>query len=135
MTTGAGGNGAAGPASVAGGAGAFCARREIDPAALFRLRHRAADRRDLQGARGRSTIVEDRRLVNIGFAISQTLFRTADQGRLAEFFRWIDLGPGEQIGGAELLAYFRVWHVGAAQKRAAEEVDPAVRERMRALGY
>lgn len=33
------------------------------------------------------------------------------------------------------LAYFRVWHVGAAPKRAEEEVDPAVRERMRALGY
>lgn len=63
----------------------------------------------LAGARGRSTIVEDRRLANIGFAISQTLFRSADQGRLAEFFRWIDLEPGEQIDGAELLAYFRVW--------------------------
>jgi hypothetical protein len=63
----------------------------------------------LGGSRGRSTIVEDRRLANIGFAISQTLFRSADQGRLAEFFRWIDLEPGEQISGAELLAYFRVW--------------------------
>lgn len=63
----------------------------------------------LEGARGRSTIVEDRRLANIGFAISQTLFRSADQARLAEFFRWIDLEPGEQISGAELLAYFRVW--------------------------
>ena len=63
----------------------------------------------LEGARGRSTIVEDQRLPNIGFAISQTLFRSADQGRLAEFFRWIDLEPGEQINGAELLAYFRVW--------------------------
>jgi hypothetical protein len=63
----------------------------------------------LEGARGRSTIVEDHRLANIGFAISQTLFRSADQGRLAEFFRWIDLEPGEQINGAELLAYFRVW--------------------------
>jgi hypothetical protein len=63
----------------------------------------------LGGARGRSTIVEDRRLANIGFALSQTLFRSADQGRLAEFFQWIDLEPGEQISGAELLAYFRVW--------------------------
>src|SRR5439155_21433892 len=33
----------------------------------------------------------------------------ADQSRLAEFFQWIDLEPGEQISGAELLAYFRVW--------------------------
>jgi hypothetical protein len=75
---------------------------------LWRYLHWWLEER-LGGARGRSTIVEDNRLANIGFAISQTLFRASDHARLAEFFRWIDLEPGEEISGPELIAYFRVW--------------------------
>jgi len=62
-----------------------------------------------RGARGRSTIAVTDHRSNIGYAVSQTLFSGSDEGRLADFFRSIELQPGEQISGAELLAYFRVW--------------------------
>lgn len=58
---------------------------------------------------GISTIIGNENFANIGYALSQALFRTADRQRLTHFFQWIDLKPGEAIAAAELLALFRSW--------------------------
>ena len=61
------------------------------------------------GRLGVSTVTGNEHLTNIGFALSQALFRTADRQRLTHFFQWIDLQPGDEIPGGELLALFRSW--------------------------
>lgn len=65
------------------------------------------------GRLGTSTVVGDKWRTNIGFAMSQALIRRADRQRFTHFFQWIDLEPGEQLGGQELLSRFRVWAAGA----------------------
>ncbi len=61
------------------------------------------------GQLGVSTVTGNQHLTNIGFALSQALFRTADRQRLTHFFQWIDLQPGDDISAGELLALFRSW--------------------------
>lgn len=61
------------------------------------------------GSYGRSTIVKSAAQPWIGYALSQTLFLSADVARLADFFESIELAPGEDVDGPELLAYFRAW--------------------------
>lgn len=62
-----------------------------------------------RGELGLSTVVGNENLANIGFALSQALFRTADRQRLTHFFQWVDLRPGDTISSDELLALFRSW--------------------------
>lgn len=64
------------------------------------------------GELGLCTVAPDPHRSHIGLPLSQTLFRTADAGRLDGFFRWIDLQPGEAIDEDAMLAYFRVWAPG-----------------------
>jgi hypothetical protein len=58
---------------------------------------------------GLSTIVFDTHFTRIGYADSQTLFRSSDRDKLTRFLKWLGLKPGEPIGDDELLAYFRLW--------------------------
>lgn len=64
------------------------------------------------GEIGLCTVAPDPHRSHIGLPLSQTLFRTADAARLDDFFRWIDLEPGEPMDEDALLAYFRVWAPG-----------------------
>jgi hypothetical protein len=66
-------------------------------------------REDLQGARGLSTVRSHPRLSNIGWPLSQCILRAADRNRLPDFFRAVDLAPGDQIANQRLLVLFRAW--------------------------
>jgi hypothetical protein len=83
-----------------------------------------------RGERGISTIVKDPRYANIGYPISQTLFRSADARQLDDFFRWIALAPGEAIDEDVLVAHFRAWAPGRGLSRGAERMleEPAFDE-------
>ncbi len=61
------------------------------------------------GSLGVSTVHAHSWLTNIGYALSQALFREADRQRMTHFFYWLDLEPGERLSEQELLQYFRVW--------------------------
>ena len=61
------------------------------------------------GRLGLSTVIEHPHWTHIGYPISQTLFRSADRRQLDDFFRWIGLGPGEEIDEDVLVAHFRAW--------------------------
>jgi hypothetical protein len=63
----------------------------------------------LQGSLGRSTVKKHPYLANIGFALSQALFREADRQRLTEFFSWLDIGESDEIEDEELLTFFGIW--------------------------
>jgi hypothetical protein len=63
----------------------------------------------LGGELGLSTVREHHWFTNIGYALSQALFRESDRRRLTEFFQKIDLEPGEELPPLEMLAYFRAW--------------------------
>lgn len=82
------------------------------------------------GSRGRSTIIESASQPWIGYALSQTLFLSADVSRLADFFDSIEFAPGEDVEGPEMLAYFRAWAPGRGLSKGAqfmmESADHAV---------
>lgn len=82
------------------------------------------------GEHGISTIVKDPRYANIGYPISQTLFRSADARQLDDFFRWIALEPGEAIDEDVLVAHFRAWAPGRGLSSGAERMlaEPAFGE-------
>jgi hypothetical protein len=61
------------------------------------------------GGLGYSTIAEDPRFTNIGYADSQTLFTSSDQAKLGQFLQWMGYMPGEPCDEAELLASFKLW--------------------------
>jgi hypothetical protein len=61
------------------------------------------------GSLGVSTVHAHSWLTNIGYALSQALFRESDRQRMTHFFYWLDLEPGERLSEQELLQYFRVW--------------------------
>lgn len=61
------------------------------------------------GSLGVSTVHPHSWLTNIGYALSQALFRESDRQRMTHFFDWLDLKPGERLSEQELLQYFRVW--------------------------
>lgn len=63
----------------------------------------------LEGSHGLSTVRKDERFTIIGYALSQALFRQSDRQKLTEFFRRIDLEPGEELSGEEMLHYFKAW--------------------------
>lgn len=63
----------------------------------------------LGGSHGLSTVRKDEWFTIIGYALSQALFRQSDRQRLTEFFLRIDLEPGEELSGEEILHYFRAW--------------------------
>ncbi len=64
----------------------------------------------LGGERGLSTVVENASMSHIGRPISQTLFRRSDARQLDDFFRWIELGPGEgEVVEDVLVTSFRAW--------------------------
>lgn len=65
-----------------------------------------------RGDLGLSTIVEGKHFTHIGYPISQTLFRSVDNQRLDDFFRWIGLRAGEEIDDDVLVAHFRAWAPG-----------------------
>src|SRR6266540_4111863 len=72
-----------------------------------------------RGRLGASTIGEHYFYVNIGYALSQALFRESDRQQLTQFFRWLGLRPGDSIGPAELLSYYRAWAPGSNLSRGA----------------
>jgi hypothetical protein len=61
------------------------------------------------GARGISTIKRHSRLVNIGYALSQALFRASDRQALTYFFHLVGAGTGRAIPAATLLQMLRLW--------------------------
>lgn len=65
-----------------------------------------------RGARGFSTVVKDEHWTRLGYADSQTLFRSSDEVKLTQFFRWLELTPGNSLPGHELIEYFRIWSKG-----------------------
>lgn len=75
---------------------------------LWRLYSKWLNQR-LAGSHGRSTAKEHPRFTNIGYALSQALFRESDRQRLTEFFRWLDVDEEEELDGEELFTYFGVW--------------------------
>ncbi len=85
----------------------------------------------LAESRGRSTAREHPRYTNIGYALSQALFRESDRQRLTDFFRWLDVDEGEDLDEEELFTYFGVWvrrfgKVSAGCRQMLE--DPVYRE-------
>ncbi len=75
----------------------------------------------LGGQRGLSTVVENASMSHIGRPISQTLFRRSDARQLYDFFRWIELDPGEdEIAEDVLVTSFRAW-------APAQELSPGAR--------
>lgn len=65
-----------------------------------------------EGRRGISTVAEDKHFTHIGYPISQTLFRGSDARSLEDFFRWMQLEPGEEVESDVLVAHFRAWAPG-----------------------
>jgi hypothetical protein len=65
--------------------------------------------RDLDGARGLSTVQEHPHFVHIGWPMSQCLLRASDRARLTDFFRYADFEPGEEVGEGRLLSLYRAW--------------------------
>jgi hypothetical protein len=62
-----------------------------------------------KGTFGRATIAQHPRFTNIGYSLSQALFRRSDRERLAGFFHWLDLKPGATPTSEELVRWFRAW--------------------------
>jgi hypothetical protein len=62
-----------------------------------------------RGSLGLSTIVEDEHWTRLGFADSQTLFRSSDREKLTQYLSWLDMRPGESLPERELIEYFRIW--------------------------
>jgi len=79
-----------------------------------------------QGALGRSTIREHPFYRNIGYALSQALFRESDRRQLSEFYRSLRLRPGDSVDPAELLAYFERWAPRSSLSHGAKHMaeDP-----------
>lgn len=75
---------------------------------LWEWLHRWLEEKEA-GRLGRSTIRRHHKWTNIGYALSQALFRESDRQRLTYFFEWFGLKPGERFDTAELFTYFRVW--------------------------
>lgn len=85
-----------------------------------------------RGRLGLSTIEAHPHWTKIGYADSQTIFKSSDQEKLAQFFRWIALAPGEEVRPEELVEYFRAWvarrtdvNPGAEIMLADEDEQPA----------
>lgn len=62
-----------------------------------------------RGRLGQSTIAEDSRNTKLGYADSQTIFRSSDREKLSQFFSWIGLRSADELAAGELLQYFRLW--------------------------
>ena len=58
---------------------------------------------------GTSTLPDSPALANIGYALSQSLFRQSDRQRLTEFLRAISFQSADRLSPAELLVMFRAW--------------------------
>jgi hypothetical protein len=62
--------------------------------------------------RGSSTIRGHARLVNIGYSLSQTLFRASDRQALSYFFHSIGMIPGDPLPTPMLVKLLRFWVTG-----------------------
>jgi hypothetical protein len=76
----------------------------------------------LGGRRGLSTVVVDSHRSHVSRPISQTLFMGSDVRLLDDFFRWIQLAPGERVDEDVLVTYFRAWGPGRALSLGAERL-------------
>ena len=76
----------------------------------------------LEGRHGLSTVVVDPNRSHVSRPISQTLFMGSDVRLLDDFFRWIQLEPGERVDEDVLVTYFRAWGPGRSLSLGAERL-------------
>jgi hypothetical protein len=61
------------------------------------------------GALGLPTAVKHEAFPNVGYPISQCLFRDADRAMLPDFYSWAGFFPGEDASGGELIPLLKAW--------------------------